>query len=118
MGEGTSQDRKPFAFLQTEFNETHGQLSPDSQWMAYTSDESGQREVYVRAFPSGDGKWKISTTGGEQPRWRGDGQGVVLCRGRRKDHCGWRESHAQALIGCWNSRAAIRFAYERIGDER
>ena len=74
MDEGTSQDRKPFAFVQTEFNEFHGQLSPDSRWMAYTSDESGQHEVYVRAFPSGEGPWKISTKGGEQPRWRADGK--------------------------------------------
>src|SRR5262249_32650282 len=53
LGEGTSTDRKPLAFLQTEFNETQGQLSPDSHWMAYTSDESGEREVYVRPFPPG-----------------------------------------------------------------
>ena len=41
--------------------------------MAYTSDESGQREVYVRPFPQSDRRWKISTAGGEQPRWRGGG---------------------------------------------
>jgi hypothetical protein len=42
--------------------------------MAYTSDESGQKEVYVRPFPPAEGRWKISTAGGEQPRWRGDGK--------------------------------------------
>ena len=72
--EATSSDRKPLAFLQTKFNESQGQLSPDSHWMAYTSDESGQREVYVRPFPPGDGWWRISTAGGAQPRWRGDGK--------------------------------------------
>jgi len=71
---GSVADRKPVLFLQSEFNEFQGQLSPDSRWMAYTSDESGLREVYVRPFPSGDGKWKISTAGGEQSRWRGDGK--------------------------------------------
>jgi Tol biopolymer transport system component/predicted Ser/Thr protein kinase len=70
---GVSQ-RKPFAFLRSEFNELFGQLSPDSHWMAYTSDETGQREVYVRPFPAGEGQWKISIAGGEQPRWRGDGR--------------------------------------------
>ena len=65
---------KPIPFLQTEFNEFQGQLSPDSRWMAYTSDESGQREVYVRPFPASDGLWRVSTAGGEQPRWRGDGK--------------------------------------------
>ena len=70
--DGQNGERKPAPFLETEFNEMLGQLSPDSHWMAYTSDESGQREVYVRPFPPGDGKWKISTAGGDQPRWRGD----------------------------------------------
>ena len=67
-------DRKPMPFLRSAFNEINGQLSPDGHWMAYTSDESGQREVYVRPFPAGDGQWKISIQGGEQPRWRGDGK--------------------------------------------
>jgi len=66
--------RRPVPFLQSGFNELYGQLSPDSGWMAYTSDESGQREVYVRPFPASEGKWRISTAGGEQPRWRGDGK--------------------------------------------
>jgi Tol biopolymer transport system component len=65
---------KPISFLHSEFNEAHGQLSPDSRWMAYTSDESGRREVYVRAFPSGEGLKRISNNGGTQPRWRGDGK--------------------------------------------
>jgi hypothetical protein len=49
-------------------------LSRDSHWIAYTSDESGRREVYVRPFPAGEGQWPISIAGGEQPRWRGDGK--------------------------------------------
>jgi Tol biopolymer transport system component len=67
-------DQKPVPFLRSEFNELHGQLSPDSHWMAYTSDASGQREVYVRPFPAGEGEKRISIAGGEQPRWRGDGK--------------------------------------------
>ena len=68
------EERKPVPFLRSDFSELMGQLSPDSHWMAYTSDESGQREVYVRPFPTGDGQWRISIAGGEQPRWRGDGK--------------------------------------------
>ena len=66
--------RHPFAFLRSEFNELYGQISPDGQWMAYTSEESGRREVYVRRFPEGDGQVRISIDGGEQPRWRRDGK--------------------------------------------
>jgi Tol biopolymer transport system component len=63
----------PVSFLHSEFNEGFGQLSPDSRWMAYASDESGRREIYVRAFPSGEEPKRISIDGGTQPRWRGDG---------------------------------------------
>jgi hypothetical protein len=65
---------KPIPFLRSQFNELFGQLSPDSHWMAYTSDESGQREVYVRPFPSGEFQRQISIAGGEQPRWRANGK--------------------------------------------
>jgi Tol biopolymer transport system component len=74
LAENSAKEAKPSAFLQTEFNEYQGQLSPDSNWMAYTSEESAQREVYVRPFPRGEGKWNISTNGGAEPRCRGDGR--------------------------------------------
>jgi serine/threonine protein kinase/WD40 repeat protein len=67
-------DRKPIPFLHSTFNEGHGRLSPDSRWLAYSSDESGQFEVYVQAFPGPGGKWQISTRGGFQPMWRADGK--------------------------------------------
>jgi eukaryotic-like serine/threonine-protein kinase len=67
-------ERKPFVFFNSEFNESQGQISPDSQWIAYSSDESGQSEVYVRSFPSKQGRWQISTAGGSMPAWRGDGK--------------------------------------------
>jgi Tol biopolymer transport system component/tRNA A-37 threonylcarbamoyl transferase component Bud32 len=72
--EGTAADRKPILFLKTEANEFFGQLSPDSHWMAFTSDRSGKREVYVRPFPPSEGEWTISLAGGEMPRWSGDGK--------------------------------------------
>lgn len=67
-------ERKPFAFLQTEFNETHSQFSPDGRWVAYVSDESGRPEVYVQSFAPSGGKWQVSTGGGDQPEWRRDGK--------------------------------------------
>jgi Tol biopolymer transport system component len=72
--EGTAANRKPMPFLRTEAEEIFGQLSPDSHWMAFTSDRSGKREVYMRPFPPGEGEWTISLAGGEMPRWRGDGK--------------------------------------------
>jgi serine/threonine protein kinase/Tol biopolymer transport system component len=69
-----SGDQKPFPFLQTEANETATVLSPDGQWMAYSSDESGRYEVYVQSFPRGGSKRQVSTDGGIGPHWRGDGK--------------------------------------------
>jgi serine/threonine protein kinase len=74
-------DKKPVPFLKTDFNEQDGRFSPDGQWVAYTSDESGRNEVYVRAFSAraagasvAGGGSLISNSGGSEPRWRGDGK--------------------------------------------
>jgi serine/threonine protein kinase len=54
---------------------TEPQISPNGKWMAYTSDESGQAEVFVRPFPDVDsgGRWQVSTDGGRSPLWSPDG---------------------------------------------
>ena len=80
----SAKEVKPVPFLQTEFNEWQGQFSPDVHWMAYSSDESGRYEVYVRPFPSGLGKWQISTAGGQQPRWQRDGKELFYLTPDRK----------------------------------
>jgi serine/threonine protein kinase len=86
-------DRKAFPFLQTEFDETAGRLSPvpDSHghlWMAYHSNETGRYEIYLRAFlpgtpggPAGP-KVRVSTEGAVGPRWRRDGRELFY----RHDH--------------------------------
>jgi hypothetical protein len=66
-------DRKPFPYLNTQFNESEGSFSPDGRWVAYVSDESGRDEVYVQAFPLSGAKFQISTGGGSEPNWRKDG---------------------------------------------
>jgi len=72
LASADSADTEPF--LQTEFNEINGQLSPDGMWLAYASDESGRFEVYVTSFPDRAGRWQVSTEGGYMPQWRGDGR--------------------------------------------
>src|SRR5262249_37810307 len=62
--------RQPFRLLQTRSGEFASELSPDAKWIAYVSDETGRREVYVRSFPSGSAKWQVSTDFGVDPRWR------------------------------------------------
>ncbi len=67
-------ERKPRVLLGTPFNEYYPALSPDGRWLAYTSDESGQNEVYVRPFPSAGGKVLVSQSGGSEPVWSRDGR--------------------------------------------
>ena len=59
----------PRPLVQTPFDDSEAQVSPDGRWLAYVSDESGQSEVYVRRFPTGDGKWLVSRDGGVEPQW-------------------------------------------------
>ena len=67
-------DHTPVPFLQTPFAELRGVFSPDGRFMAYQSNESGRAEVYVQSFPGPGGKWQISSGGGIEPFWRGDGK--------------------------------------------
>jgi len=60
-------------WLQTSFNESAGVFSPDGNWLAYVSDEAGEDEVYLRGFPSHDGKTAVSSGGGHEPVWSADG---------------------------------------------
>lgn len=64
----------PVRFLSSPSNEQAPVFSPDGHYIAYVSDDSGQREVYVRPYPAGDQKWSISTNGGTEPIWSRDGQ--------------------------------------------
>jgi Tol biopolymer transport system component len=78
-------DRIPAPLLRTEASEYQGQISPDGRWIAYTSDASGQDEVYVRRFPSpGEQAWKVSISGGGDPRWRGDGRELFYIAADRR----------------------------------
>ena len=54
----------------TPAEETGPAVSWDSKWLAYASDESGRKEIYVRPFPNtGDGKWLVSINGGSEAAW-------------------------------------------------
>ena len=67
---------EPIQVARTRLNATHGRLSPDSKWLAYASDESGEWQVYVQPFPpKADGeRQQVSSNGGSEPRWRRDGK--------------------------------------------
>lgn len=75
-------EKKPVPFLITASEEFSARFSPDCHWMAYTSNESGLFEVYVRSFSMSSsgtgleagGRWQISNGSAVEPHWRGDGR--------------------------------------------
>ena len=60
--------------MESDFVNRLGELSPDGRWLAYTSNESGRTDVYVRAFPGPGGKWAVSNNGGDQVLWNPNGR--------------------------------------------
>jgi len=78
-------DRKPFPVVETSALERLGQLSPDGQWLAYESNETGTPEVYVRRFRDLEAaKRRVSTHGGVEPKWRRDGQELFFLDADRR----------------------------------
>jgi Tol biopolymer transport system component len=68
-------------FVHTPAAEADGLFSPDGRWMAYTSNESGKREVYITSFPQHQGKWQISNGGGVSPLWSANGKELFFSNG-------------------------------------
>ena len=65
---------KPFPLAHSQSIVTSSAFSPDCTWVAYISNETGESEVYVTHFPDTTRRYRVSTQGGAQPRWRGDGK--------------------------------------------
>ncbi len=74
LGYLTLADGKTKSLTPPNFALRGAQFSPDGRWFAYASSEGGNMEVYVSTFPDANGKWQISTGGGQEPRWRRDGK--------------------------------------------
>jgi dipeptidyl aminopeptidase/acylaminoacyl peptidase len=68
----TEESQEPW--LQTRFNEMDPDISPDGRWIAYTSDETGQNEVYVSPFDGRASRYVVSVGGGTLARWSPDGK--------------------------------------------
>ena len=67
----------------TAATELYPSLSPDGRWLAYSSDESGTMEVYVRPFPeTATAKWQVSTAGGIEAMWARSGHELFYINGK------------------------------------
>ena len=75
-GHGTSHP-----YSQSTNQMTNSRFSPDGNWVAYSSNESGREEVYVQSFPTPGGKWMVSNDGGAYPRWSRTGHELFYLNG-------------------------------------
>ena len=71
-----SPNAKPEPLVSTKFDDLESTLSPNGRWLAYVSDETGRFEVYVRDMLANGARWQLSTMGGEEPHWSGDGREI------------------------------------------
>jgi len=79
VGVRTGGDTAPVPLVASPYTELQPALSRDGRWLAYTSNESGTNEVYVRPFPdTGGARWQVSNGGGEEPRWSADGREIFF----------------------------------------
>ncbi len=78
------EEGKPAKLIASPGNQMQGNFSPDGGLVVYTSNETGEFEVYVETVPRSDRKWAVSTNGGYEPRWRADGREIYYLSEDRK----------------------------------
>jgi serine/threonine protein kinase len=71
-------ERPPRTFMQTSFLKQGGRFSPDGQWLAFNSDDSGRNEIYVVPFPKADRRRQVSFDGGVQAVWNPRGAEIFF----------------------------------------
>jgi len=102
---------EPRPWVVTEFAERAPSLSPDARWAAYQSNESGQDEIYVRAFPEAKGRWQISSGGGTEPLWSRDGRTIYY---RRADTLFATEVRTSPTFAVSQSHQLLTFRFSRF----
>jgi Tol biopolymer transport system component/predicted Ser/Thr protein kinase len=84
-------DRKPFPYVRTPGNEVLASISPDGKWAAYISDVSGQRQIYIKAFPGPGPARQIPASNSRTPRWSADGKHLYFTYEKKFFMCDIRD---------------------------
>ena len=72
------------AVVSTPADEEEAAISPDGRWLAYTSNETGRLQVFVRPFAGTTPRWQLSTEGGNMPQWRADSRQIAYITENRR----------------------------------
>jgi len=84
LGRRLTVDTATVPLVATAAQETAPSISPDGRWLAYTSNEDGDDEVFVRPWPDvNDGKWRVSREGGTEPQWSPNGRELFYRSGNQ-----------------------------------
>jgi serine/threonine protein kinase len=103
-------DGEPVWLLTTDANEGAPALSPNGDYLAYTSDESGRDEIYLTRFPGAEGRWQVSLDGGRVPRWNAAGDELYF-NNDGKLHAVSVQLEPSVVLGT----PEVLFAGQRIG---
>ncbi len=105
-------DAEPTWLLETEFLERNAELSPDGNWMAYESNESGDFEIYVSPFPNTSaGKQQVSRNGGRFPLWSRDGRELFYVESGGQPRLMAVPVDTSAAFASGNPEAVVDFPY-------
>jgi Tol biopolymer transport system component len=112
---------KPEPFLTTAVRQVDAAFSPDGKWMAYSSNESGIDDIFVRPFPGPGGKWRVSTGGGKFPAWSHAGPELFyfsLADGRIMvaDYTAQGDVFSVAKPRVWSDRQVLQPNFIRVLD--
>jgi eukaryotic-like serine/threonine-protein kinase len=74
-------DRRPDPLIATDADERDARFSPDGQWLAYVSDETGRDEVFIRPIGTHGARKQVSSDGGTRPTWSANGHELFFAKG-------------------------------------
>jgi Tol biopolymer transport system component/predicted Ser/Thr protein kinase len=104
---------KPELYLRNSFDNRYPAFSPDGHWIAYTSNEGGTYQIYVRAFPDKGGRWQVSSAGGSYPLWSPNGRELFFRTGENQimvaNYTAKGDSFAPEKPRLWSEKRLVNF---------